>query len=95
MKILSINITEFGGISDFKLELGDGLNIIEGGNESGKSTVLLFIMYMLYGLPKSSRKNTPGAYDKARSLSWANSRAEGSMDIEQGGVRYRIERANL
>ena len=61
MKILSINITEFGGLSDFKLDLRGGLNIIEGGNESGKSTVLLFIMYMLYGLPKSSRKNTPGA----------------------------------
>lgn len=95
MKILSINITEFGGLSDFKLDLSDRLNIIEGGNESGKSTILLFIMYMLYGLSKSSKKNTPSAYDKARSLSWANSRAEGSMEIEQDGVRYRIERANL
>ena len=95
MKILSINITEFGGLSDFKLNFTDRLNIIEGGNESGKSTVLLFIMYMLYGLPKSSKKNTPGAYDKARSLSWSGSRAEGSMEIEQDGVRYRIERANL
>lgn len=95
MKILSINITEFGGLSDFKLEFDGALNIIEGGNESGKSTILLFIIYMLYGLPKTARKNTPGAYDRSRSLSWANSKAEGSMEIEQDGVHYRIERTNV
>ena len=53
MKILSLNITEFGGLSDFQLDFSDGLNVIEGANESGKSTLLLFVMYMLYGLPKS------------------------------------------
>ncbi|MBO5845422.1 MAG: AAA family ATPase, partial [Clostridia bacterium] len=95
MKILSINITEFGGLSSFKLDLADRLNIIEGKNESGKSTILLFIMYILYGLPKSTKKNTPGSYDKARSLSWSGSRAEGSMEIESEGIHYRIERSNL
>ena len=56
MKINSVDIKEFGGLSDFHLDFSDGLNVIEGRNESGKSTVLLFVMYMLYGIAKSSLK---------------------------------------
>ncbi|MBQ8141212.1 MAG: AAA family ATPase [Clostridia bacterium] len=92
MKIISLNITEFGGLRDFKLDFSDGLNIIKGNNESGKSTVSLFIIYMLYGLPSKKRANTPYEYDKDRSLSWDNSKAEGSIIIEDGGKTYRIER---
>ncbi|MBO5682997.1 MAG: AAA family ATPase [Clostridia bacterium] len=95
MKIISLNITEFGGLSDFSLDLSGGLNIIRGDNESGKSTVLLFVMYMLYGLPKSARKGTPGAYDKDRSISRRSGKAQGSMEIECDGRRFRIERSNL
>lgn len=36
MYIESIYIVSFGGLSNFGLELFDGLNIIEGKNESGK-----------------------------------------------------------
>ena len=95
MKIISVNITDFGGLSDFHLEFSDGLNIIEGRNESGKSTVLLFVMYMLFGIAKSSRKGTPGEFDKDRSLSRRTGRAVGSMEVECDGTRYRIERSNL
>ena len=95
MKIISVNITEFGGLSDFHLEFADGLNIIEGRNESGKSTVLLFVMYMLFGIAKSSRKGTPGEFDKDRSISRRSNRAVGSMTVECDGVQYRIDRKNL
>ncbi len=95
MKIISANITEFGGLKNQSFDFSESLNIIKGDNESGKSTLLLFISYMLYGLSRSSRKNSPDAYDKARSLSWASSRAAGSIEIEDGGKRYRIERENV
>ena len=95
MRINSIDIKEFGGLSDFHLDFSDGLNVIEGKNESGKSTVLLFVMYMLYGLPKSSKKGTPSAFDKDRSLSRRTKSAVGSMVVECDGTTYRIERANL
>ncbi len=94
MKILSINVTEFGKLRDLEIKLSDGMNIIEGSNESGKSTLLLFVVYMLYGLPRSSRKGAPDAFDKQRSLSWENKRAEGSMTLLHGGRRLRIEREN-
>ncbi|MBQ7383497.1 MAG: AAA family ATPase [Clostridia bacterium] len=91
MKILSISITEFGGLKDFSMDFSGGFNIIRGDNEAGKSTVLLFITYMLYGLVRKSSKNN----DKDKSLSWSGARAEGSMEIEHGGRKYRIERANV
>ena len=50
---------------------------------------------MLYGFPKSSRRGTPNAHDKDRSLSLGGKRAEGSMEIEADGIVYRIQRANL
>lgn len=94
MRILSVNIGEFGGLKNISLDFSSSLNLIRGDNESGKSTVLLFIMYMLYGLPKSSKKGTPAAHDKDRSLSIGSKCAEGSMEIECGGRTYRIERSN-
>ena len=39
MIIENIHIISFGKLQDFRLDLSGGINIIEGGNESGKSTV--------------------------------------------------------
>ena len=56
MIIKELYIAEFGGIKDKKIEFGNEnmLNIIYGENESGKSTVFLFIKFMLYGLQRKS-----------------------------------------
>ncbi len=90
MRILSVSISEFGGLRDFRMDFSEGLNIIRGDNEAGKSTVLLFVSYMLYGLVSSTKDNN----DKDKSLSWSGNRAEGSMEIESGGRKYRIYRIN-
>ena len=57
MKITQLNISEFGRLKNTQITLDDGINIISGDNESGKSTVMLFIRFMFYGLPKKSQKN--------------------------------------
>ncbi len=88
MKILELNITEFGALKDKKISFSDGLNIIEGDNESGKSTLVLFIKFMLYGLGRKSAKNI----DRERALSFDGHRASGSMKIEHCGAEYLIER---
>ena len=51
MRIRELYIAEFGGIKNKKIELdaGQKLNIIYGENESGKSTIFLFIKFMFYG----------------------------------------------
>ena len=60
MIIRSLNITEFGGVKELSLSFSDSLNIIMGNNESGKSTVMLFIVYIFYGLP-TKRSGTAGS----------------------------------
>ena len=88
MKITQLNISEFGRLKNTQITLGDGINIIGGDNESGKSTVMLFIRFMFYGLPKKSQKNNM----RERSLSFDTHRAAGSMLISKDGREYRIER---
>ena len=49
MIIEKIDIKSFGGLSDVSLEFGESINVIEGRNEAGKSTIAAFIRYMLLG----------------------------------------------
>lgn len=94
MRLLRLQITEFGGLRDTVLEPGEGLNIIEGDNESGKSTVLGFIRFMLYGLGGRAGGSEPS--DKERYPSWASGRAAGSMTLTtSNGRRWRIEREGV
>ena len=85
MIIEKIHIINFGKLSDFTLELADGINIIEGKNESGKSTVSAFIKFMFYGLSSA-------ADERARSISWQSGTAAGTLTVRDRGERYRIER---
>ena len=91
MIIKELYIAEFGGIKDKKIEFGKDnlLNIVYGENESGKSTVFLFIKFMLYGLQRKSQSNT----ERERSLSWSGSVAAGSLTLEYNGKNFRIERS--
>lgn len=88
MRIIEINVAEFGCLKNKKITLEQGINVIYGENESGKSTLMLFIKFMLYGLPKRTAKGT----DRQRALSWDNNRASGSMTVEHEGKRYLLER---
>ena len=55
MIIKQIHIDAFGKLSDTDISLTDGLNIIEGKNESGKSTLGAFIKFIFYGLDSKER----------------------------------------
>lgn len=88
MKIKELNITEFGGLKDKKIIFSEGMNLICGENETGKSTIMLFIKYMLYGLPRKSATNP----ERERSVSLDGRRAVGSMIFEADGKRYAVER---
>ena len=57
MQILECWLKHYGKFSDMRISFHAGLNIIEGGNESGKSTILSFICAMLYGIQKTRSKN--------------------------------------
>lgn len=84
-----MNITEFGSIKDRIIEPSEDINVIYGENESGKSTVLLFIKFMLYGLTRRTQTNS----ERECSISWSGHRAAGTMTVSFKGKRYRIERS--
>jgi Uncharacterized conserved protein len=56
MKIIEINIKCFGRLKDFVMAPGEGINVIYGKNESGKSTVMAFIKAMFYGLESGEKR---------------------------------------
>ena len=90
MKILNIQIHEFGPIVDRSFDFNDTLTIINGDNESGKSTLMLFIKFALYGLSKRAKAGEASELDKALSHSTKN--AAGSMTVSHLGKLYRIDR---
>ncbi len=51
MKINELTIENFGRFKRFHCDLGDGINVIKGPNEAGKSTIVAAISTLLYGKP--------------------------------------------
>ena len=92
MKIIELNIIQFGKFKDATFTFEDGFNIVRGDNESGKSTLLAFIKFALYGLGRKNPNVLVG--ERERAISWNAGIAAGSLTIEDvDGKRYRIERA--
>lgn len=54
MVINRIHILRFGALRDREFTVMPGLNIIEGENESGKTTVAAFLRYLFYGIGRDS-----------------------------------------
>ncbi|MCD4806061.1 MAG: AAA family ATPase [Methanococcoides sp.] len=57
MRITDLNIDGFGKFNDLSINgLGEGLTVLHGENEAGKSTLLSFIRRMLFGFPDKRGK---------------------------------------
>lgn len=53
MKILEIYMKNFGKFSDRRIFFHDGINLLYGKNEAGKSTIYAFLRAMLFGIEKA------------------------------------------
>lgn len=91
MKIRKMNAT-FGKLSRRTLELGDGLNIVTGGNEAGKSTWCGFIRAMLFGINTREQSKSSFLADKEKFRPWSGEPMHGRMEVEWTGRRIAIER---
>lgn len=93
MIIERIEIKSFGQLTDMTLEFSDRINIIEGQNEAGKSTIAAFIKYMLYGFEATEAPGTVG--ERKRRINWSTGIAEGTMTVSVGGKKYLINRSTI
>ena len=90
MEILQLNLKHFGRFTDYRLDLHAGINIISGGNETGKSTLHAFIRAMLYGI---SRNRSRSLDEYQLREPWENpAYFAGSMKILYEEKIYRIDR---
>ena len=90
MIIEKIVIKSFGRLNEMTLEFSDRVNVIEGENESGKSTIAAFIRYMLYGFTDEDGEELG---ERKKRISWKSGMAQGSMYVRVGGKRYVINRS--
>lgn len=64
MIISRIYIERFGHLRDVEFRLKDGMNVIFGKNEAGKSTMLAFVRCMLFGMDNGRKADTRLSYRK-------------------------------
>lgn len=83
MKILRVEVRQFGRLRDFTLEPQAGLNLYCYPNEFGKTTLIYFIYYMFYGYTAKMLK---------KYLPWSGDEMAGSLTFEEAGRSWRIER---
>lgn len=92
MRLLELHIDGFGKFHGRTISFNDGINIIYGKNEAGKSTLHTFIRGMLFGIERGrGRAAKNDLYTKYEP--WENSGTyEGWLRLEKDGTIYRIER---
>ena len=91
MIIEKIDIRSFGLIKDMTLEFAPTVNVIEGQNEAGKSTIAAFIKYMLFGF--DGVESDEVLSERRKRINWDTGIAEGSMVVSVKDKRYLITRS--
>ena len=91
MRIKRMTAT-FGGLTEQRLELAPGLNLIQAPNESGKSTWAGFLKAMLYGIDTRDRDKKGHLADKNRYQPWSGAPMEGELLLEWQGRDITIRR---
>jgi chromosome segregation ATPase len=85
MKISRLQLDGFGKFNNREITFREGLNIVYGLNESGKSTVQMFILSMLFGAKKDF-------YSKYKPWHIDNCNFGGELEYKLGKEEYRIIR---
>lgn len=92
MIIKDLKINNFGKLENREFKFNDGINLIYGENESGKSTLLKFIYGMFYGLSKNKNGKTIPDIEKYKP--WNNGEYSGKLRYSlDNGNTYEIFRA--
>lgn len=92
MKIRKIMINGFGKLTDRSYSLSDGLNVVYGNNEAGKSTLHRFIGAVFFGFFKPYSKNRQYTSDIDRFRPWNTDNYSGSISYDTKDGSYTVYR---
>ena len=91
MKIDELKVNSYGKLKNKDIKFEDGINIIYGENERGKSTLLNFIVNMFYGTSKNKKGKIMSDFDKYKP--WDTEEFSGKMKYTlDNGKKYEIFR---
>lgn len=91
MKIKNIKVNAYGNIENKDINLEEGINIIHGANESGKSTLLNYIISIFYGISRNKEGKDLSDYEKYKP--WNSNEFSGRISYKlENGEKYEIFR---
>lgn len=92
MIIKELGFLNFGKFEDKKIELQEGINLIYGRNEKGKSTIVNFIDGIFYGFSRDSlvKKVRDDLFEKSRP--WNSNLYRGYIILNDKEEDFRISR---
>ncbi len=92
MIIEELHVKNFGKLQDTRVSFKEGLNLIYGTNESGKTTLHTFLKCMLFGIHRArGRAAAKDVY--SRYEPWEDSHCyAGSMHFMSGGREFCLDR---
>ncbi|MBQ9760442.1 MAG: AAA family ATPase [Clostridia bacterium] len=91
MRLIGLEVENFGVLQNYKLDLDEGLNVLYEKNGWGKSTLAVFIKVMLYGLPASTKRQLD-ENERKKYTPWQGGAFGGSLEFECARGRFRVER---
>ncbi|WP_423825240.1 AAA family ATPase [Salinibacter ruber] len=86
MHIQSIRVREFGTIGHLEVQLADGLNVISGPNEAGKSTLMKAVWFAL------TRRCTSKAQEIREVVPNSGGTPEVKVGVVVDGTTYELEK---
>lgn len=92
MRLIDLHIEGFGKFHDLDLRFAEGMNILYGHNEAGKSTLHAFLQAMLYGLERRPGIGSAAKLHKKYRPWDAPERFGGTLRLAHEGRIYRIVR---
>lgn len=90
MKITKLHIIGFGKLKNLEMDLSQGLNVVYGKNEQGKSTLMAFIKAMFYGFP-SSGKSILGN-ERKKFSPWDGTHMGGAIYFDYNDCSYSLQK---
>ena len=91
MEIKQLKINSYGKLKNKELNFKNGINLVEGKNESGKSTIFHFIVNSFYGISKNKKGKEYSDFEKYKP--WGEEEFSGKIVYElDNGESFEVFR---